>query len=163
MAARAHAPNRDSREGDRAVKPTSHDATATDGAFDAPEVEVEMQRMQNPVRRPLARLLILAVVLAALFGVGKLTGIVDRVNTESIRASVETAGPWGFLLFIAVFALGELVHVPGMVFVAAAILAYGRVVGFTLALVASIIAVSVSFLLVRAIGGRAIAEIERPL
>jgi uncharacterized membrane protein YdjX (TVP38/TMEM64 family) len=61
-----------------------------------------------------------------------------------------------------VFTGGELLHVPGMVFVAAGILAYGRAVGFFVVLAAAIVSVCTAFLLVRTVGGRALAGVERP-
>lgn len=108
------------------------------------------------------RLGILAGVTLLIVAVGKYTGLVDQVSTESIRDFVNRAGAWGFLIYVAAFAGGELVHVPGMVFVAAGILAWGKVLGFVLGLIGSVVSISVSFVLVRAIGGKAIAEIERP-
>jgi uncharacterized membrane protein YdjX (TVP38/TMEM64 family) len=58
--------------------------------------------------------------------------------------------------------VGELIHVPGMVFVGAGILAYGRVLGFGVSLAAALCSVGVSFVVVRAVGGKALAELERP-
>ena len=50
-----------------------------------------------------------------------------------------------------------------MVFVAAAVLAYGQVLGFAAGYVGAILATLVSFLVVRLIGGQPLAEIKRPL
>jgi uncharacterized membrane protein YdjX (TVP38/TMEM64 family) len=48
------------------------------------------------------------------------------------------------------------------VFVAGGILAYGRAIGFAVSLAAAVCSVGASFLIVRAVGGKALAEIERP-
>lgn len=114
-------------------------------------------------KRKLIRLAILAGVLAGLFAAGKATGVIDNVSIESVRAYIESAGPLGFLVFIGAFAVGQLVYLPGMAFVAAGILVYGKVLGFALGWIAAVISVNFSFILVRAVGGKALAEVERPL
>jgi uncharacterized membrane protein YdjX (TVP38/TMEM64 family) len=105
---------------------------------------------------------LVVVLFVGLLVLGKVTGLVDRLDTEEVRATVADAGPWGVLLYVAIFAAGELVHVPGMVFVAAGVLAWGRVAGFFVTLLASIVSVSVSFFVVRAVGGKALARIDKP-
>ncbi len=109
------------------------------------------------------RLVAVVALFAALWLVGDATGVIDRFDQDEVRRMVADAGPWGILLFVAVFTAGELLHVPGMVFIAAAILAWGQLTGFFVALGAAVVSVSVSFVVVRAIGGKALARIERPL
>ena len=75
----------------------------------------------------------------------------------------EEAGPLGWLVYICVFTLGELVQVPGFIFVGAASLAYGKVLGFFLAFFAAVISVCVSFAVVRTVGGKALAEFDNKL
>lgn len=108
------------------------------------------------------RALAIVALFALLYVVGRVTGVSDMLNVESIRAIVRDAGAFGIVLFLLAFSAGELLHVPGMVFVAAAILVYGKVLGFVLALAGAIVSVSVTFFIVRAIGGKALADIERP-
>jgi uncharacterized membrane protein YdjX (TVP38/TMEM64 family) len=83
-------------------------------------------------------------------------------DAELVRRQVETAGGWGVLFYVVTFVIGELVHIPGMVFVAAAILAYGRYAGFFVGLLGAVCAVVVSFLFVRAVGGKLLTEIDHP-
>ncbi len=71
-------------------------------------------------------------------------GWIDQVTPESVRESVRAAGPWGAGLYIVLFSLGELVHIPGIMFVAAGILAYGKLFGFALGLLGAIVSVSFS-------------------
>jgi uncharacterized membrane protein YdjX (TVP38/TMEM64 family) len=115
----------------------------------------------SPKQR-LIRIGILAGVTIAIFVALKLSGALDDFDARRVRGHVEAAGIWGALLYVVMFSAGELIHIPGMVFVAAGIMAYGRTVGFGLALAGSLCSVVVSFVLVRAIGGKALAEIERP-
>jgi uncharacterized membrane protein YdjX (TVP38/TMEM64 family) len=114
-------------------------------------------------RRSRGRLLALVLLLTAIVVVGKVTGFSEQLQTDRIRLWVESMGPAGILLFLALYAVGVILHVPGMVFVAAAIFLYGRVVGGGVALLGGVLAVTASFLLVRGVGGTAFAEIDRPL
>jgi len=81
---------------------------------------------------------------------------------EFIRRMIESAGVWGFLLFIAIFSLGELLHIPGLVFVAAAMLAYDRSWGTAVSLIGAVTSVTVSFIVVRTIGGQAFTQMRQP-
>ena len=113
-----------------------------------------------PVSR--GRLVALAVLLVGFFVVGWATGWTDRLSLEAVRATMASAGAWGFVLFLVAFVVGELVHVPGVVFLAAAVLAYGRLVGFGAAYLGAILSVVVSFLVVRAVGGRPLGALSHP-
>lgn len=122
-----------------------------------------MEKHPHPSgRRKWVRPLLLGLLLVALVLTGRLTGVTDGWTLASIRERVQHAGPLGFLLYVALFSIGELVHVPGMVFVGAGILSYGKVAGFFAALVGSLVSVSISFFVVRGVGGTPIAEIDRP-
>jgi uncharacterized membrane protein YdjX (TVP38/TMEM64 family) len=107
------------------------------------------------------RLVLVLVLFVALYALSSVLGLTDW-EPEDVRARVQGAGVWGFLLYAAVFAGGEFLHIPGMVFVAAGILAYGKVLGFAAAFLASVISVCFSFVVVRTIGGRALGQIDRP-
>jgi len=120
---------------------------------------------EAPPDRGLARyrpLLVVALFVGLLIA-GKLTGIVDRLDPDAVRALVAKSGPFGMLLFVAVFSVGELVHVPGMVFVGAAILLWGKVIGFAVCMVSSLVSISVSFFVVRAVGGKALTTMRSKL
>jgi uncharacterized membrane protein YdjX (TVP38/TMEM64 family) len=108
------------------------------------------------------RLALLAGVLVAVFAVGRYFGVTENVNAQSIHEFVHGAGAWGWALYMAVFAGGEFVHVPGMVFVVAGILLYGKVLGFGLAWLASVVSVGFSFVVVRRIGGTPLGTVDKP-
>ncbi|MBW2460551.1 MAG: VTT domain-containing protein [Deltaproteobacteria bacterium] len=94
---------------------------------------------------------------------GHYTGIVDDFDVERIRSTVRDAGALGILAFFAVFSIGELFHIPGVVFLVAGLLSWGQTLGFPIVFVGSVISVSISFFVVRAIGGKALAALDRPL
>ena len=106
------------------------------------------------------RLLLLILVLGGLAILGKVTGLTEQVTVASVRATVEAAGVWGLGLFLVAFCVGLFVQIPGMIFVAAAILAYGQVLGAIVGFVCGLIGVTVSFVLVRKLGGQALTQIR---
>lgn len=109
------------------------------------------------------RLLALAAALILLFVAGKSTGLTNALSAERIRNFVGNAGPWGYALYAGLFACGELVHVPGMFFVGAGVLAFGKLAGFFAALTGSILSVCFTFLLVRTVAGRALSDVQSPM
>jgi uncharacterized membrane protein YdjX (TVP38/TMEM64 family) len=106
------------------------------------------------------RIAALVVLIVGLLVLGKVTGLTAYLTTERIRAAVQAAGWWGVLLLIALFCVGELVHVPGFVFVAAAVIAYGRLGGGALGYVGALCSVTVSFWVVRGVGGKPLGAIR---
>ena len=108
---------------------------------------------------PAARRVRLAVVLVLFIGLlvaSRVFGWHEQVSVEALRAAVRDAGAWGVLLFLAAFSVGTLLHVPGLVFVAAGILSWGRGPGGVLVFFGALLAVSVTFGVVRGVGGRAL-------
>lgn len=115
-----------------------------------------------PSRSSRWRMAALALFFVGSFAVAKLTGITDDVDVDVVRGFMESAGVWGFFAFVAIFALGELMHIPGMVFVGAAALAYGDALGIAAAYTGAVASVITSFFVVRAIGGQPLAGAKRP-
>jgi len=126
--------------------------TPDDAAAEAPEAE--------PTGPSKLRLALLAVFLVGLFVLGSVTGWADRFTLDGVRDTIAGAGLWGFAIFLAVFAVGELLHVPGFLFVAAAVLAYGRLYGGVAAYVGAVVSVVVSFAVVRGVGGKALGGLK---
>mmetsp|Transcript_35653 Transcript_35653/g.96724 ORF Transcript_35653/g.96724 Transcript_35653/m.96724 type:complete len:260 (-) Transcript_35653:73-852(-) len=100
-----------------------------------------------------ARLLLLSAFFGAVLLAAKLTGATAYFDRETVRSFMVTAGPLAWLAYVGLFAIGELIHVPGIVFVTAAIFAYGGLAGGVLAYVASLVSVSTGFLITRWLSG----------
>ena len=115
-----------------------------------------------PARSGKWRLVALAVVLIGLYCAARFSPLGEHMTREAMQAAVEGAGAWGLLVFVALFAVGSLLQLPGWLFVAVACLAYGRLAGGALANVGALVAVTVTFLVVRSVGGTALAAVERP-
>lgn len=117
---------------------------------------------RNGERPPYARFILIVVCIAVLIAAGRLTGAHQYLTPEHVRGLVQDAGIWGYVLFVVIFALGELLHVFGLIFVAAGVYAFGQTTGLVLGIIGGIVAVCVSFLVMRAVGGRAFTRIDRP-
>jgi uncharacterized membrane protein YdjX (TVP38/TMEM64 family) len=113
-------------------------------------------------RARVLRLAILAVVLLALVYVRYRTPFGASLSTTRIRDLVQHAGAAGVALFILAFAVGELLHVPGMVFVGAGVMAWGPLAGGAVSYIGALISVSLVFFVVRAIGGQPLATVKQP-
>jgi uncharacterized membrane protein YdjX (TVP38/TMEM64 family) len=112
------------------------------------------------VDRRVLRLVILGVLIVALLLVAHLTGFTASFSQARVRSLIQSTGSWGILLFIAAFAIGELLHIPGLVFVGAAVLAFGRVRGAMLSYAGAIVSISVTFTFIRAVGGQPLGMIR---
>ena len=103
------------------------------------------------------RLLIAAALFAAALGVWWLATH-ESIERERVREVVLAAGPWGPVLFVALFALLEAVGVPGLVFIGVAILVWTPWQAFLLIWAGSLGAGCVGFAFARTIGRRWVAE-----
>jgi uncharacterized membrane protein YdjX (TVP38/TMEM64 family) len=140
--------------------PNRSDSSASDGA--APETLIRVETGPLPETRPSwPRLAGLVALLATLFAIGHVTGLTEHLSRDNLRALMEHLGVWGLGLFLVLFAVGELVHVPGIVFVLAALLAYGRVGGAVAGYLGALASVTFSFVFVRRVGGQALAHVKR--
>lgn len=108
------------------------------------------------------RILLLSLIAGVVFVTAHLTGFDRSITPEHIRALLAGAGVFGVIVFVIVFSLGLLAQLPGLLFIAVAVLAYGRTMGALVALLGAVVAISVSFIVVRRFGGSALAEIESP-
>ena len=106
------------------------------------------------------RLLLLAAFLIGVYAIGKMTGFTHELTVDGIRESMRQAGVAGFFVFVATFSVGQLLYIPGFVFVMVAGLAYGPFWGAIASLIAANISVAVSFWIVRSIGGQPLKDLR---
>lgn len=105
------------------------------------------------VRRPTFRVLLLLGIIATFWVVGFATGAHENFSAESIRATVTSAGMLGFAAFFALFCVGQIAHIPGNAFVAAAVFAWGWWEGALVCIAAGTAGACISFLFARTVGG----------
>jgi uncharacterized membrane protein YdjX (TVP38/TMEM64 family) len=116
-----------------------------------------------PPARPWRRLAAVLLLLGLLWVLVESTGLRARISPQSLRAVFADHGAWGFIAFAALFALGNLMQLPGGIFLAAAVLALGPVWGGLTTLSAALISCGVTFFVVRTFGASALRELPGPL
>lgn len=113
-------------------------------------------------KKSIARLLLVVGVVATMIVVGRLSGAVEWLSRDNIQQVASDLGVFGVLFFLAAFCVGQLIYDPGIIFIGAAILAYGPIAGGVLSYVGCVLAVTVAFVVVRKVGGQPLTEVQRP-
>jgi uncharacterized membrane protein YdjX (TVP38/TMEM64 family) len=122
---------------------------------------IEEQVPTNP-RRKLIRLGIFFALVGVIWLVGHLSGATDGITPVTLRDGLLGAGAAGMLAYVVSFALGNLIQLPGSIFLLGALLTYGPLQGSAVALVGALVAMSASFLFARAVGGQVEVPASRP-
>ncbi len=112
------------------------------------------------VTSPFRRLLAVALFLGVLLAIFQLSGLRDHFSLAFLRQSILDNQIGGLLIFTLVFALGNLIQIPGWLFLAAAVLALGQVWGGLATYIAASISCLISFLLIRFVGGDALRQLD---
>lgn len=106
------------------------------------------------------RLIVTLLVIVVFIIIGRIPGASEYLSRDNVQTMMESLGWMGVFFFLLAFSIGELIYLPGILFVIAAVLAYGLVPGGLLAYVGSILSVTVSFVIVRTIGGKPLTQIK---
>ncbi len=102
------------------------------------------------------RLLAVVAFIAVLALVFTLSGLRGHMNLAYVREQLQGHPVQGFFVFVLLFVLGNLVQIPGWLFLAAAVLALGQGWGWLVTYVAACISCAVTFVLIRWLGGDAL-------
>lgn len=106
------------------------------------------------------RLIAVFLFLAILFLVFELTGLKDHFNPGFLQQRILEHKFGGLLIFVLLFSLGNLIQIPGWLFLAAAVLALGRSFGGLATYVAASISCVATFLTIRFLGGDALRQLD---
>jgi uncharacterized membrane protein YdjX (TVP38/TMEM64 family) len=106
------------------------------------------------------RLIAVVLFLILLFAVFELTGIRAHFNLQFLQQTIRDHLVSGLLIFVLGFALGNLVQIPGWVFLAAAVLALGQLWGGIATYIAACISCIVTFFTIRFVGGEALRQLD---
>lgn len=109
------------------------------------------------------RLLAVALFLGLLFAVFELSGLRDNFSLEFLQRKILENKISGLLIFILLFSLGNLIQIPGWVFLAAAVLALGRTMGGIVTYIAASISCVVTFWTIRFVGGDALRQLNNKI
>ena len=108
----------------------------------------------------IVRLSIIIVLIISMIVIGKFTSVGQWFDLENVTTAIRESGPWGFLMFAGLFALGSFIQIPAMLFVLAAILTYGQIEGTILGFFGVVIAMTFNYFFIRLIGGKILKEIK---
>jgi len=103
--------------------------------------------------------LVVTLVLTALF-VAWISGALDHVDVATVRAFVDSWGAWSVIAFLIIACLANLAHLPGMIPVFAAILAFGGLEGAVIGWAGATLSCMFTFGIMRAIGGKGHAQVK---
>ena len=106
------------------------------------------------------RLFAVAGFLLLLLTVFELSGLRASVNLAYLRQKFLDNFATGLLIFVTLFALGNLIQIPGLVFLAAAVLALGEFWGGMATYLAAVVSCTSTFWLIRLLGGDALRELD---
>lgn len=106
------------------------------------------------------QLLSVVLFLAVLFAVFELSGLRDHFSLDFLRQRIVEHALSGLLIFVLLFCLGNLIQVPGWIFLAAAVLALGELQGGLATYVAASISCVFTFLTIRWVGGDALRKLD---
>lgn len=104
------------------------------------------------------RLFGVMALLSLLWLAFELSGLRSHVDLQFIHDRFEHDKFTGLLVFTGLFVLGNLVQIPGWIFLAAAVLTLGRFWGGLATYMAACLSCVATFVLVRLVGGSALRE-----
>lgn len=106
------------------------------------------------------RLVGVLLLLGAVFSIFEISGLRDHLTLAYLRQTILAHEAGGLFVFVAMFSLGNLVQIPGWIFLAAAVLALGAFWGAVVTYIAAVISCGVTFLSIRFLGGDALREMK---
>jgi uncharacterized membrane protein YdjX (TVP38/TMEM64 family) len=109
------------------------------------------------------RLLLVLLFLLVLWGLVHVTGVRSQLSLAFVQAQLMAHPVVGLLMFVLLFCLGNLIQVPGWVFLVAAVFALGQWVGGVVTYVAACTSCFATFWLIRRLGGDALQQLQSPL
>ncbi len=127
-----------------------------------PQPNNPSQPMRALLRRH-QRLLLVLLFLLVLWGLFELTGVRSQLSPAYVEAQLMAHPVAGLLLFVLLFCLGNLIQVPGWVFLVAAVFGLGQWAGGLVTYVAACTSCFVTFWLIRWLGGGALQQLQSPL
>lgn len=109
------------------------------------------------------RLLAVFLFLAILYAVFEYSGLRDHLNVGFLQQMIRQHWIGGLVIFTLLFSLGNLIQIPGWVFLAAAVLALGKTMGGVATYVAASVSCVVTFFAIRLVGGDALRQLDNKI
>jgi uncharacterized membrane protein YdjX (TVP38/TMEM64 family) len=108
------------------------------------------------------RLLGLLLFVLALLWIAQASGLRSQLSAQVLQQQLHQHPVSSLALFVLLFALANVAHLPGFVFLAAAVFAFGRLDGGILTYIAAGISCVFTFVTIRLIGGNVAATLKHP-
>ena len=124
---------------------------------------MKFDRSQATIWNRYRRLIGVLLLLAVLILIVQMTNLKHDFSFTYLRQVLQDNAWSGLLIYVVLFILGNLAHVPGWIFLASAVLVLGRINGGIATYVAACISCGLTFLVVRKIGGNAVERIDSRL
>ena len=106
------------------------------------------------------RLFLVIAFLALLLAVFHVSGLRGNFNHAFMYQKFMDNRVSGLLIFIALFAVGNLIQIPGWIFLAAAVLALDKFWGGLATYIAAVVSCVFTFAVIKALGGDALRQID---
>lgn len=108
------------------------------------------------------RLFLVIAFLGLLLAVFQFSGLRGNFNYAFLHQKFVDNTFTGLLIFIGLFALGNLIQIPGWIFLAAAVLALGKSWGGLATYIAAVVSCAFTFGVIKGLGGDALRQISNP-
>ena len=108
------------------------------------------------------RLLLVIAFLALLLGLFQLSGLRDNFTQAFLHKQFIENAFTGLMVFIVLFALGNLIQIPGWIFLAAAVISLDRFWGGLATYLAAVVSCAFTFWVIRSVGGDSLRQIRNP-
>ena len=113
----------------------------------------------SPMRVPI-RLIAVVLFLLLLYAVFELSGLRAHFNLEFLQQTIRQHQVSGLLVFVLGFTLGNLIQIPGWLFLAAAVLTLGQFWGGLATYIAAGVSCVITFFTIRFVGGDALEKLD---
>jgi uncharacterized membrane protein YdjX (TVP38/TMEM64 family) len=109
------------------------------------------------------RLFLVFLFLGLLFAIFQLSGLREHFSLAYLQQKLTENEATGLMIFMVLFSLGNLIQIPGWIFLAAAVLALGKTWGGVVTYMAASLSCIVTFLIIRTMGGDALRQVKNKL
>lgn len=109
------------------------------------------------------RLIAVALFLILLFALFELSGARSHFTLGFLQQVIREHQATGLLIFVLAFALGNLIQIPGWIFLAAAVLTLGELWGGVVTYIAATLSCVATFFTIRFVGGNALRKLDSTL
>ena len=102
----------------------------------------------------------ITLFFTALFLLSSYLGLVEHFTLSNLKNIIEQNTTYSLILFIVIFVAGNFIQIPGLLFLATAVLTLGKINGGLVTYLAATISCTVSFLIIRFMGGGLLREFK---